>query len=71
MKVALYARVSTNRQALTQSIDQQLDRLRQHVVSQGWTINEEHIFRDDGHSGATLNRPGLDHLRDTRPSSRS
>ncbi len=64
MRVALYARVSTNRQALTQSIEQQLDRLRQHVIAQGWPLIEDHIFRDDGHSGATLNRPGLDRLRD-------
>jgi site-specific DNA recombinase len=64
MRVALYARVSTNRQAMTQSIEQQIDRLRQYVVNQGWPINQEYIFRDDGHSGATLNRPGLDRLRD-------
>lgn len=64
MRVALYARVSTNRQVLTQSIDQQLDRLRQHVAGQGWPLSAECIFRDDGHSGATLNRPGLDRLRD-------
>ena len=25
---------------------------------------EEHIYRDDGYSGAKLNRPGLDRLRD-------
>jgi site-specific DNA recombinase len=64
MRVALYARVSTNRQVLTQSIDQQLDRLRQHVAGQGWPLSDDCIFRDDGHSGATLNRPGLDRLRD-------
>jgi site-specific DNA recombinase len=64
MRVALYACVSTNRQALTQSIDQQLDRLREYVVSQGWPLSDADIFRDDGHSGATLNRPGLDRLRD-------
>jgi site-specific DNA recombinase len=64
MKVALYARVSTNRQALTQSIEQQLERLRQHVIAQGWPLIEDYIFRDDGQSGATLNRPGLDQLRD-------
>jgi site-specific DNA recombinase len=64
MRVALYARVSTNRQALTQSIDQQLDRLREYVVSQGWPLSHDDIFRDDGHSGAALNRPGLDRLRD-------
>lgn len=64
MRVALYARVSTNRQVLTQSIDQQLNRLRQYVASQGWLLSDEYVFRDDGHSGATLNRPGLDSLRD-------
>src|SRR5947209_7650429 len=64
MRVALYARVSTNRQALMQSIDQQLDRLREYAASQGWLLSDDAIFRDDGHSGATLNRPGLDRLRD-------
>lgn len=64
MRVALYARVSTVRQALTQSIEQQLGRLREYVAGQGWPLSEEYIFRDDGHSGATLNRPGLDRLRD-------
>src|SRR6185436_9538906 len=27
-------------------------------------LQDEHIFCDDGRSGATLNRPGLDKLRD-------
>jgi site-specific DNA recombinase len=30
----------------------------------------EHVFRDDGHSGATLRRPGLDQLRDAATSAR-
>ncbi len=64
MKAALYARVSTNRQALSQTIDQQLDRLRLYAQDQGWLISDDYIFRDDGHRGATLNRPGLDRLRD-------
>lgn len=54
LRVALYARVSTGRQALTQSIEQHLGRLREYVISQGWPLSEEYIFRDDGHSGATL-----------------
>jgi hypothetical protein len=29
-----------------------------------WQLAEEHIYRDDGYSGARLNRPGLDRLRD-------
>src|SRR5688500_3342449 len=30
----------------------------------GWTVAAEHVFRDDGRSGAKLDRPGLDALRD-------
>jgi site-specific DNA recombinase len=64
MKVAIYVRVSTLRQQKTQTIEQQLERLRAHIVAQGWSLDEAHIFRDDGYSGATLSRPGLDSLRD-------
>jgi site-specific DNA recombinase len=64
MKVAVYVRVSTQQQAQTQTIEQQLERLRQHIQQQGWSLPAEHIFRDDGYSGAHLNRPALDRLRD-------
>jgi site-specific DNA recombinase len=64
MRAAIYARVSTLRQAQAQTIDQQLSRLQTHVQQQGWSLDAAHIFRDDGYSGATLNRPGLDDLRD-------
>lgn len=64
VRVALYARVSTSHQAQTQTLDQQLERLQAHVREQGWSLEDKHIFRDDGLSGASLNRPGLDRLRD-------
>jgi site-specific DNA recombinase len=64
MRVAIYARVSTQRQALAQTIEQQLDRLLAEVATQGWSLAEQHIFRDDGYSGASLHRPGLDRLRE-------
>ncbi len=64
MTVAIYVRVSTQRQAQTQTIEQQLDLLRAHSQTQGWQWEDEHIFRDDGYSGASLRRPGLDRLRD-------
>src|SRR6516165_10587638 len=64
MKVAIYVRVSTNRQTQSQTIDQQLERLQSHLLSQGESLSADHIFRDDGFSGANLNRPGLDRLRD-------
>jgi site-specific DNA recombinase len=64
MQVAVYVRVSTQRQAQTQTIEQQLERLCAHIQAQSWQLADENIFRDDGYSGATLNRPGLDRLRD-------
>jgi len=65
MKIALYARVSTNRQMQSQSIEQQLERLQEAVAKQSeWELTDEYIYRDDGYTGAKLNRPGLDRLRD-------
>src|SRR6266849_3600411 len=64
MEVALYVRVSTNRQQQQQTIEQQLTRLREHIAMQpDWHLADEHIYRDDGYSGAKLNRPGLDRMR--------
>ena len=65
MEIALYVRVSTNRQQQTQTIEQQLDRLRAKVAGEpDWRLADEHVYRDNGYSGASLNRPGLDRLRD-------
>jgi site-specific DNA recombinase len=65
MRVALYVRVSTDRQQQAQTIEQQVTQLQSYVAARdGWTVAAEHIFRDDGHSGAKLDRPGLDALRD-------
>lgn len=62
-KVAVYARVSTEKQTESQTIQQQLVRLEAHVKKEGWEWKEERIYLDDGYSGATLVRPGLDRLR--------
>ncbi len=62
MKVALYARVSTERQAERGTIGSQLAALREQVTATGHELINEYI--DDGHSGARLDRPGLDALRD-------
>ncbi len=64
MRIAIYCRVSTTRQAQQQTIEQQRERLVAHAQEQGWRLPEEHIFRDDGYSGSVLARPGLDRLRD-------
>ena len=64
MRVAAYARASTDRQAETQTIEQQVERLVAYARQQGWVLAAEHIYRDDGYSGARLDRPALDRLRD-------
>ncbi len=64
MSIAVYLRVSTMHQAQAQTIEQQLTRLTAHIKAQGGVLTPEYIFRDDGYSGATLKRPGLDCLRD-------
>ena len=63
-RVALYARVSTPNQTRAQTIEHQLQRLQAYAQECEWTLQDHHIFRDDGRSGASLNRPGLDRLRD-------
>ena len=62
MKVAIYARVSTERQAERGTIGSQLQLLREHVAAGGDELAGEYV--DDGQSGARLDRPGLDALRD-------
>ena len=54
MRAAVYARVSTTRQAQAQTIEQQLDRLRAALAERGWELDEQHVYRDDGYSGARL-----------------
>ena len=62
MRVALYARVSTESQQARGTIGSQLAVLRERVTVEGDELVAE--FCDDGHSGARLDRPGLDALRD-------
>ncbi len=64
MRAAIYARVSTERQERQQTIDSQIDRLRAWAHSAEYDLSEGHVLRDEGYSGARLDRPGLDALRD-------
>ena len=59
----IYARVSTQEQARTgYSLAQQLEALRAYAAREGYEVLEE--VQDPGHSGATLERPGMDLVRD-------
>jgi DNA invertase Pin-like site-specific DNA recombinase len=61
---AIYARVSSARQAKDQTIGSQLSALRGHAATSRLDVPEEWVFADEGHSGATLVRPALEALRD-------
>jgi site-specific DNA recombinase len=64
MRTAIYARISTVTHSQQHSIEEQISRLCACLFSRGEAVADEHIFRDEGRSGATLNRPALDHLHD-------
>jgi site-specific DNA recombinase len=64
MRAAIYARVSTERQELQQTIASQLSLLQDWAMAQGHALAEAHVFRDEGFSGSRLDRPALDALRD-------
>jgi site-specific DNA recombinase len=64
LAVAIYARVSSDQQAHTQTIDSQVDALRARVTADDCVVLPECEFLDEGYSGATLIRPGLERLRD-------
>src|SRR5688500_2731832 len=59
----LYARVSTDEQARSgYSLAQQIEALREYAVREGYEVLEEVV--DPGQSGASLERPGMDRVRD-------
>ncbi len=59
----LYTRVSTDEQARSgYSLAQQLEALRSYASREGYEILEE--VSDPGQSGASLERPGMDRVRD-------
>src|SRR5438034_3340635 len=64
IQAAIYARVSSERQAETRTIASQLAALRARVAQDGLALPEEFQFIDDGYSGATLVRPALERVRD-------
>jgi site-specific DNA recombinase len=62
--IAIYARVSSERQKEQETITSQTAALLEYAASQSWTVPNEWRFLDEGFSGASLVRPGLDSLRD-------
>jgi site-specific DNA recombinase len=65
MKVAaIYARVSSDQQREEKTIASQTAALVEFARSEGYSVPDEWIFQDEGYSGASLVRPGLERVRD-------
>jgi site-specific DNA recombinase len=61
---ALYARVSSDRQKETHTIASQTTALLEYAQTHGYQVPPPWQFQDEGYSGATLARPGLEAVRD-------
>src|SRR5271165_2291239 len=61
---ATYTRVSSDRQKENHTISSQLAALVEYADSHGYMVPPEWRFQDEGYSGATLLRPGLEAVRD-------
>ena len=63
MKAAIYARKSTDQTGISdeeRSVTRQIEHARAYASHQGWAVDQEHVFSDDGVSGAEFNkRPGF------------
>ena len=64
LRVALYARVSSDHQAKAATIKSQLSALEDRIAQDNHVLDDELRFLDDGYSGSTLLRPALEQLRD-------
>jgi site-specific DNA recombinase len=64
VKVALYARVSSEKQAEANTIASQIESLEDRINMDGHKLLNEFKFIDNGYSGSHLIRPALEQLRD-------
>src|ERR1700694_378497 len=62
LRLAIYARVSTEEQREGQTIDSQVAELERFAREKSWLIAA--IYKDEGWSGGVMERPELDRLRD-------
>ena len=61
---AIYARVSSDKQKEENTIASQTAALVAFAAEQGYAVPPEWVFQDEGYSGASLIRPGLERVRD-------
>jgi site-specific DNA recombinase len=59
---AIYARKSTEQTVADEqkSVTRQIDHARDYAIAKGWAVSDQHVYVDDGISGAEFaNRPGF------------
>jgi DNA invertase Pin-like site-specific DNA recombinase len=63
LRAAIYARKSTEQSSVgddQKSVARQIEHARAFAVAKGWAVLDEHVYIDDGISGAEFdNRPGF------------
>ena len=64
LRAALYARVSTSQQEEEATIESQIAAVETYAKAAGYELQVAHYYLDQAVSGAKLDRPGLNHLRD-------
>jgi site-specific DNA recombinase len=65
MRAAIYARKSTEQNVAPEakSVTRQVDNARAFAAARGWTVDDAHVFVDDGKSGAEFaRRPGFSRM---------
>src|SRR5687768_12849040 len=69
MIAAIYARKSTDQTGVSddaKSVTRQVEHAKAYAQKKGWTVAEEHVYIDDGVSGAEFERrPGFVRLMST------
>jgi site-specific DNA recombinase len=64
VRAAIYARVSSEQQAHQSTIASEIAAQRERIHADSLSLEDDLSFLDDGFSGSTLVRPGLERLRD-------
>ena len=69
MNAAIYARKSTEQTGVAdeaRSVTRQIGHAKAYALVKGWTVSDDHVYQDDGMSGAEfLRRPGFQRLKET------
>jgi site-specific DNA recombinase len=69
-RVALYARVSSESQARDDTVASQVAALKERIRADGFLLEPDDCYVDEGYSGSILLRPALERLRDAAAAGR-